>query len=208
MRDDLLLVTTCSVLCHVMEVRNRDWFFASKETKLSTLVAATNRVVLTTRKTATSTHVPMVTADVTVSLRLQNSHRSQPRYEIKQFWIFPSDVSLWFDRNKWFLTLEIAFADELLTGGLCRNTQFGCCPDGLTSAEGPGFKGCSTYGDLDSAGTCEETEFGCCPDGATAALSSDYRGCPDQPSHEEPIIKETGEMLRSYPIVNFYSASS
>lgn len=42
----------------------------------------------------------------------------------------------------------------------CWTSQFGCCPDGETQAEGPNLEGC---------GGCEASANGCCPDGFTPA---------------------------------------
>ena len=39
----------------------------------------------------------------------------------------------------------------------CDTFEFGCCPDGVTAASGPGLEGC-----LDC-----NSEEGCCPDGLT-----------------------------------------
>ena len=45
----------------------------------------------------------------------------------------------------------------------CKNSTFGCCPDGFNSAEGPFNAGC------DEVKTCENTKYGCCRDGASLA---------------------------------------
>ncbi|XP_018562061.1 papilin [Anoplophora glabripennis] len=54
----------------------------------------------------------------------------------------------------------------------CKKTQYGCCWDNITPAEGPFDKGCPT------PRTCKESKFGCCEDGISAALGTKYAGCP------------------------------
>ena len=51
--------------------------------------------------------------------------------------------------------------------GCCLNTEFGCCPDNISPAEGPDNKGCG----------CEFTEHGCCPDDTTTARGPNFEGC-------------------------------
>ena len=65
----------------------------------------------------------------------------------------------------------------LLVGG-CKSTEFGCCPDGITAAEGPNYLNCPAKDSI-PRGACLETEFGCCHDGVTAAQGSFNFGCPD-----------------------------
>lgn len=75
----------------------------------------------------------------------------------------------------------------------CSESQFGCCPDGVTPATGDNNKGCgcdkSEFGccpdkktpatGADNAGcTCKESDAGCCPDGKTAARGPNNEGCP------------------------------
>ncbi|XP_015589222.1 papilin isoform X3 [Cephus cinctus] len=55
----------------------------------------------------------------------------------------------------------------------CKTSEFGCCYDGITAAEGPFGKGCPT------PETCKESKFGCCPDGVSAATGPDNQDCPD-----------------------------
>lgn len=45
----------------------------------------------------------------------------------------------------------------------CANSTYGCCPDGIISAEGPNFENC---GVIDSE-NCTLSQYGCCPDGIT-----------------------------------------
>ena len=47
-------------------------------------------------------------------------------------------------------------------------TEFGCCPDGETNAEGSSLEGCED---------CSTSEFGCCPDQFTYATGLDGLGC-------------------------------
>ncbi|PSN47564.1 hypothetical protein C0J52_19332 [Blattella germanica] len=54
----------------------------------------------------------------------------------------------------------------------CETTEFGCCPDGKSVAQGPFSKGCA------QPETCQETEFGCCPDGVSPAEGKKFKGCP------------------------------
>ncbi|XP_078591705.1 papilin-like isoform X1 [Branchiostoma floridae x Branchiostoma japonicum] len=54
----------------------------------------------------------------------------------------------------------------------CGFSEFGCCMDGYTAAEGPFKAGCPPLG-------CEGSEFGCCPDGERPAQGPDYHGCTD-----------------------------
>ena len=44
---------------------------------------------------------------------------------------------------------------KLQEGCTCKDTEFGCCPDRKTPAEGVNGKGCG----------CAASRFGCCPDG-------------------------------------------
>ena len=50
----------------------------------------------------------------------------------------------------------------------CHTSEFGCCPDGETKAQGSNLEGC---------GDCSTTEFGCCPDNFTPASGADGQGC-------------------------------
>ena len=67
------------------------------------------------------------------------------------------------------------WSDEEGSGELkaCEETQFGCCPDGITAADADGSE-CPSL----TAVECHDSEFGCCPDGATPAHGLDLEGCP------------------------------
>ncbi|KAI6189901.1 hypothetical protein M3Y97_00058300 [Aphelenchoides bicaudatus] len=74
------------------------------------------------------------------------------------------------------------FAEALLLGNdtdvenqtiHCSKTEFGCCPDWYTPAEGKDFAGCPEF----VLGACNETTHGCCPDGVTLARGPDFQGC-------------------------------
>ncbi|XP_077366904.1 papilin b, proteoglycan-like sulfated glycoprotein [Festucalex cinctus] len=54
----------------------------------------------------------------------------------------------------------------------CARSYYGCCPDGRTSASGPGHAGCAQH-------DCVNTRYGCCLDGVTAASGFARAGCPD-----------------------------
>lgn len=64
----------------------------------------------------------------------------------------------------------------------CSDTEFGCCPDNTTAAQGPKQEGCSDEIDLEevdySGMNCSDTPFGCCPDNTTRATGAGGYGCP------------------------------
>ncbi|VDL77182.1 unnamed protein product [Nippostrongylus brasiliensis] len=55
----------------------------------------------------------------------------------------------------------------------CSKSEFGCCPDWFTPAEGPGNAGCPVF----VLGACNETEYGCCHDEVTLARGPNLEGC-------------------------------
>ncbi|XP_030854406.1 papilin isoform X3 [Strongylocentrotus purpuratus] len=52
----------------------------------------------------------------------------------------------------------------------CEESEFRCCPDGVTAATGPFSEGCRD---------CDQTPYKCCPDGITPAKGEDNAGCDD-----------------------------
>lgn len=59
------------------------------------------------------------------------------------------------------------------SGSVCEDSDYGCCSDGFTPAEGPNKEGCN---EIDV--TCAASYYGCCPDRITAAKGPAYQGCP------------------------------
>uniref|UniRef100_A0A7I5EDG0 Papilin n=1 Tax=Haemonchus contortus TaxID=6289 RepID=A0A7I5EDG0_HAECO len=55
----------------------------------------------------------------------------------------------------------------------CSKSEFGCCPDWFTPAEGPNNAGCPVF----VLGACNETEYGCCHDDVTLARGPNLEGC-------------------------------
>uniref|UniRef100_A0A915C8V4 Papilin n=1 Tax=Parascaris univalens TaxID=6257 RepID=A0A915C8V4_PARUN len=55
----------------------------------------------------------------------------------------------------------------------CSKTEFGCCPDWTSPAEGKDNKGCPVF----VQGACNETANGCCPDEVTMARGPNFEGC-------------------------------
>lgn len=68
------------------------------------------------------------------------------------------------------------YVDHLLGVENCRESMHGCCPDGLTAAEGPNFVGCASSDQIPT-GLCIESEFGCCIDGVTPAAGPFNEAC-------------------------------
>uniref|UniRef100_A0A3B1JWP5 Papilin, proteoglycan like sulfated glycoprotein n=1 Tax=Astyanax mexicanus TaxID=7994 RepID=A0A3B1JWP5_ASTMX len=94
----------------------------------------------------------------------------------------------------------------------CRQTQYGCCPDGRTAASGPRNQGCvqrafctrssltnisqifitylsSCCNRVNTPATppedCRTSTYGCCYDGVTAAGGAYGEGCPNPPTSGE-----------------------
>lgn len=57
----------------------------------------------------------------------------------------------------------------------CAHSEFGCCSDGVTAAQGPAQQGCGDEGLI--VGGCAGTRHGCCPDGVSPAHGPNYHGC-------------------------------
>ncbi|KAI6186600.1 hypothetical protein M3Y98_00150400 [Aphelenchoides besseyi] len=58
----------------------------------------------------------------------------------------------------------------------CSKTEFGCCPDWYTPAEGPKYHGCPDF----VLGSCNDTQYGCCSnDEVTLARGPNQEGCGD-----------------------------
>uniref|UniRef100_A0A915E0B4 Uncharacterized protein n=1 Tax=Ditylenchus dipsaci TaxID=166011 RepID=A0A915E0B4_9BILA len=55
----------------------------------------------------------------------------------------------------------------------CYKTEFKCCPDWYTPAEGINNEGCPQF----TLGACNDTKFGCCLDGVTLSRGPNYEGC-------------------------------
>jgi len=70
----------------------------------------------------------------------------------------------------------LSSVDHLLGVENCQESMYGCCPDGLTAAEGPNFVGCA-INDPIPTGLCVESAFGCCIDGVTPAAGPFNEGC-------------------------------
>ena len=86
----------------------------------------------------------------------------------------------------------IALGPDLM-GCPCGTSDFGCCEDGKTVAQGPNGEGClgchaSEHGCCpdnftpasgpDSGGCgCSGSTYGCCPDGLSEASGEDFEGC-------------------------------
>uniref|UniRef100_T1JGC4 Papilin n=1 Tax=Strigamia maritima TaxID=126957 RepID=T1JGC4_STRMM len=61
------------------------------------------------------------------------------------------------------------------TGKDCSSSEFGCCEDQITPAEGPKFKGCPEPA---FPMNCAKTKYGCCADGLTEMKGPNKEGCP------------------------------
>jgi hypothetical protein len=73
--------------------------------------------------------------------------------------------------------LCLLLTDDLLVVGGCKGTMYGCCPDGLTPAEGLRLEGCPSKDPI-PRGSCIEAPYGCCVDGLTPAQGPFNLGCP------------------------------
>eukprot|EP00794_Sanderia_malayensis_P014103 gene14103-15576_t len=80
----------------------------------------------------------------------------------------------------------------------CRQSPFGCCPDGTTSASGPYLEGCKE-GEV----ACWNSQFGCCPDGLTEAQGPNLEDCARQSTECEKdrdsvVSKSNGPLVGQY----------
>lgn len=64
----------------------------------------------------------------------------------------------------------------------CSHSEFGCCSDRRTPAQGPYEEGCG----------CEASHYGCCPDGVTPSQGELFQGCME----DSPIVPG-GELLHN-----------
>ena len=78
----------------------------------------------------------------------------------------------------------------VMVGG-CQGTQFGCCPDGVTSKSDQNGSNCTTSPPSAQlpVGGCQGTQFGCCPDGVTSKSDQNGSNCTTSPppAQLEPI---------------------
>ncbi|CDW53015.1 protein mig c; protein mig b; protein mig a [Trichuris trichiura] len=58
----------------------------------------------------------------------------------------------------------------------CSKSEFGCCPDWTTPAEGEDNLGCPLY-ELGDCADGNATKYGCCPDNLTLARGPKFEGC-------------------------------
>ncbi|XP_027945697.1 papilin isoform X1 [Eumetopias jubatus] len=59
----------------------------------------------------------------------------------------------------------------------CRQSPYGCCPDGHTISLGPQWQGCPGT-------SCQQSRYGCCPDGVSVAEGPQHAGCAESYSSD------------------------
>nr|XP_042905073.1 papilin [Parasteatoda tepidariorum] len=67
--------------------------------------------------------------------------------------------------------------DEIMVLNGCKDSKYGCCPDGVTPA-GFNDEDCPKMDLISANTTCEEAVYGCCTDNFTLAIGPFKKGCP------------------------------
>lgn len=62
---------------------------------------------------------------------------------------------------------------------LCGETQYGCCPDGVSAANGPHQEGCQHPSSVTKS-DCDLSAYGCCLDGVAEAQGPNFDGCDNK----------------------------
>ncbi|XP_069805852.1 papilin isoform X2 [Dendropsophus ebraccatus] len=83
--------------------------------------------------------------------------------------------------------------DNSLLSGDCRYSSYGCCPDGVTAAQGHDNEGCpnerNTRADpLMPSDECRTSQYGCCFDNVNKASGPVGEGCHSKPSYGYPTM--------------------
>ena len=68
-------------------------------------------------------------------------------------------------------------SDNQIVSIECGTSDYGCCPDGQTSASGPNQEGCPDRV-VPAHSACRSARYGCCEDGSTFATGPNKQGCP------------------------------
>ncbi|KAM9294417.1 papilin [Gastrophryne carolinensis] len=81
--------------------------------------------------------------------------------------------------------------DNFLPSNDCRQSRFGCCPDGQTPAQGSNNEGCpgdrNTRADSQMpSDECRTSKYGCCFDNVNKASGPVGEGCHSKPSYPYP----------------------
>ena len=99
------------------------------------------------------------------------------------------------------LSLNLSFEGPNESGCPCWSTEYGCCSDGLTPAQGPHGQGCEnceetpccddqrTLSEGQLSCDCSRSAYECCPDGTTPAAGPKFLGCDENPGDACTDIK-------------------
>uniref|UniRef100_A0A3B1JZE9 Papilin, proteoglycan like sulfated glycoprotein n=1 Tax=Astyanax mexicanus TaxID=7994 RepID=A0A3B1JZE9_ASTMX len=84
----------------------------------------------------------------------------------------------------------------------CRQTQYGCCPDGRTAASGPRNQGCV------QRAFCTRSRYGCCQDGVSRAHGPNKEGCPEYVPRVSCELPHTAGQCDQWTARYYYDSAS
>nr|XP_009925404.1 PREDICTED: papilin [Haliaeetus albicilla] len=102
----------------------------------------------------------------------------------------------------WLLTLAAGPLGRGCLFSTCHQNRYGCCPDGVSVAQGPNNMGCPQYyrdvqvsrnqptaaAPTHPSGECRSSVYGCCFDNVASASGPQGEGCLNRPNYPYPVI--------------------
>lgn len=141
---------------------------AVQTTLLQLRVVTTKDVAVNTRNTAV---VPIIILQLAVLIMRAACVTHSNSAVVQMALLSLRDLEIWVCFESAFYARRILSVNSLGCG--CSYSEFGCCSDDKTPAQGPNYAGCD----------CASSKYGCCPDGQTEAQGENFDGCTDIPEN-------------------------